>query len=252
MIFGTAVHKILEGPDTATVRHEVKIQTKLTLPDGRTVWVCGTVDEEEILADEIHLSDNKTCKAVQTGFKDKESYENQLRVYSFIGDYLASGKPVRLFLRYYVKDFSPKDVGTEVFGNPYPECAYVVSEVSPKTADEVQDYLVSRLLDHLDNPERPCTLSERCFGNENRIEWALKVEGRIYKSGKKAGLPNNEAVKVFRAKDGDTEQDAIAFIGTLRPAEQMVASIETRNADIRCVYYCNVKSVCPYAMSRGY
>lgn len=255
VIFGTALHLVVEGEDDETHFFENKFARTYELEDGRKAVVCGTIDEMEVTDTDRIISDNKTAKVTQALFETKkdDTYAKQLNVYGDIsGGQDDTVRALTLRLRCYLKDHSPKDVHTQLYGRDYPSAPFHMEEVEVWDREEVRDFIRARIQDHLDNPVRPCTEAERCFGNTHKIEWAVMVDGRVYKSGKKAGEPNTSAVKIFKRSDGFTQQDAINFINTLPPEEQIQARVDERNSDIRCKYYCSVVSICPYAQSRGY
>ena len=233
MMFGTACHKLMEGPDTETIKHEVQLSAMFTV-NGQKVLVVGTTDEVEQLVEAWKISDNKTCVVSSSVFDDKESYVEQLNDYAYLSGLMDDpDRGMLLLLRYYVKDFSPKNVGSQVFGRPYPEAAYLESPVPVWPKQVIEDKIVSRIKDHLENPNRVCTPQERNFGTMPKIVVAKKG--------------NSGWRKISKSPDFNTEEEAEAF----SQQQDGNTRVEIRG-DIRCKFYCRSKSVCPYAKSKGY
>lgn len=234
MIWGTLMHALLEGPDTETRKHERKVVREYELDDGTVVQLCGTIDQTD--TDEIiEISDNKTCVAKNSGYDDKDSYVHQLQTYSEVGGFLDDGRRVQLKLRYFIKDFSPKSAGKPLFPRSqklYPPCPYYESLVPTAPQEQVRQYIKSRINDHLQNPERVCTPSERNF--DCKVEYAVMVKGR------------DRAVKLC-----STEMEAQDLIEQMPADKRSLAFVEIRG-DMRCKWYCEVVTVCPYAQSKGY
>jgi hypothetical protein len=232
MLFGTSLHTMVEGEDTETVKFECRVSQLFDLGgDIGKVQVVGTIDELRLL--ESIIFDNKTSQVSSAGYPVDSGYVLQLNIYAYMAELLdAEVKPkARLFLRYFYKDWTAAHASRD---SEYPQTMLAEKEVVRMTKEVVEQELLVRLTDHLSNPDRPCTQSERCFGRTD-ITYAVM------------GAKKDRAMRVFSSMD-----EAQTFMAELPPAKREGASIDVRGTDSRCKLYCDVRSVCSYAQGMGY
>lgn len=240
MLFGTACHALLEGADSETVKYESKHSAEFPLIDGTVVIVCGTIDEieEGISGCMSILSDNKTAVASNMGYDVRESYVRQLQIYSVISGAIDRPDPPKLQDRFYIKDWSPKKVGTQVYGKPYPDAPYIVKTVPTAPKTEVVKYIYARIQDYIDNPKRICTPTERNFG--------IPAKFTITAMGSQGYR------KVAGTMDYPDEASASQKMQELQVANPSKQYKIRLTGDMRCEYYCTSKSVCAYALKMNY
>jgi hypothetical protein len=229
MLFGTSLHAMVEGEDTEEIMFECQVSQVIDFGgDIGKVQVVGTIDEIRIPLNT--LVDNKTSQVSSANYPIDENYILQLNIYGYIVGFTSIPKP-RLFLRYFYKDWTAAHASRD---SEYPQTMLVEKEVPVMSREKVEKELKIRLIDHLCNPDRPCTHAERCFGR-NDITYAVM------------GPKKDRAIRVFPTLD-----EAETFRSTLPPVKREGASIDVRGTDSRCKLYCDVRSVCSYAQGMGY
>lgn len=224
MLFGTAVHALLEGTDTEDIQFETKTTKEISIADVGNVIVAGTVDEFN--SKDCIVTDNKTSQTFSAAHPVDEDYQWQVNIYAYLLGILPHCK---LFIRYFYKDWAASKAS---YTADYPDSMIQERAVLTKSIEEVEDYLYSRIVDHLCSPNRPCTDAERSFGKG--ITFAVM------------GPNKARALRVF-----DNMHDAMEYAERLQ-RQKKPCNIVERADDSRCRLYCESKSVCPYAQSKHY
>jgi len=245
VMFGTAFHKLCEGKNSKTRLYEFKVAHRFDLP-GKLFDLFGSIDELE-LDKVITIIDNKTCVASNVPY-EKPDYVMQLNIYKYLLQNYYPDNDIRLKLRYFIKDYSPKKKAQTLdrfskYSYKYknaeslPDSAVYYVDVPSYSNDEIEKFIFSRIEDHLSNPRRVCSDKERLT---TYPEYAVMISGQ-----KKS------------AKNCETHDQAQMFISNLDYSLASKAFIELRqpdkcDVDMKCQFYCKVRSVCPYAQSKGY
>lgn len=246
LLFGTVFHELCEGESSEDILYEKKVSRSFEYK-GNMYWVHGTVDEIELI-ETLLLTDNKTCLITNLGY-DKTDYEDQLNVYKHLLGRDIDTEGGKLRIRYFIKDLTASKRDSELSrcsqGSPawykaqqIPACAIHYVDVPVYSEDRIKELIMDRIADHIDNPERPCTATER---------WDRAPKHAVMLTG------NKTAKRLL-----STAEEAQQYIAIqLKPKDQNRSFIELRQPaayqrDMRCQYYCQVKSVCPYAKSKGY
>ena len=253
MLFGTVLHEMCEGLDTATHKYETKVQKWFEV-DGKKYLVSGTIDEINEVGDWLIVTDNKTCLVSNLAY-DKEDYFWQLNIYrNLLQPNLASlgfseDLPVSLWLRFFIKDLTAshkaKSIARTSPGSQdhqkaldLPDSPLTHMKVPSYSTDVIEKKITDSIRGFVNDPFRMCTSEERW---DSVPSYAVMVRGK------------KRAVRVF-----STEQEAVRHISTKLPAKDVLLSyVETRSPqpwerDKKCQYYCAAKSVCSYAKAQGY
>ncbi len=228
MLFGSAVHEMLKGTSDDYVRFEHQHIRPLEFDDTGKVYLGGTVDEEYLQED--MLIDNKTAQIASRMYPIDQKYVAQVNIYAYLsGLYERTNNP-RLFIRYFYKDWTKANESRD---RDYPPCMVEMRAADVWGLEATLEYIHARLLDHLHTPDRICTPEERNFNESPK--YALYVGRR------------DRAYRVY-----DTRAEAEAALAQLPAVRQAQAEIICRQADRKCRNYCRVRSVCPYALQKGY
>lgn len=225
---GTAVHELMEGKDTDDVVYECGVGKEFDI-DGQRVWVVGTADEYR--PQENKLIDVKTAGIYSNNYPIDETYIQQVNIYAFLLGMFDQETDPRLYIRYWYKDWTKAQAAVK---EGYPPCAVQVRAVLPMSVEEVETLIIERLKDHLFEPDRLCTSEERAFGG---AQWSVV----------KKKDPQGRAVRNF-----DTRQEAEEWYLGQTMEKQMDLMVTHRGKDTQCKMYCDVRTVCPYAIEQGY
>jgi len=226
LIFGTAVHSILEQSQEAD--HEFK-EERLKVAIGEYV-LSGQFDLYDTNTGIV--KDYKTCSVWKLVFGDFHDWRKQLLIYGWMlrktGFEVKGGQIVAL-----LKDHSKRDAK---FKADYPK--YPVETVSFRFTEEdfmeIEEFLFSKFneikeCEQMSDDVLPiCTMEER------------------YNSGNKYAVMKNGRKTALRVLD--TMQDAEEW-----KKANSGDSIEIREGeDKKCIDYCAVAPFCSYAKARGY
>ena len=226
LIFGTAVHSILEQSQEAD--HEFK-EERLKVAIGEYV-LSGQFDLYDTNTGIV--KDYKTCSVWKLVFGDFHDWRKQLLIYGWMlrktGFEVKGGQIVAL-----LKDHSKRDAK---FKADYPK--YPVETVSFRFTEEdfmeIEEFLFSKFneikeCEQMSDDVLPiCTMEER-YNSGNK--YAVMKKGR---------------------------KTALRVLDTMEEAEEWKNlnggdSIETREGeDKKCIDYCSVAPFCSYAKARGY
>ena len=224
MVFGTAVHNIMEGNQTHEELAEDYLKVKLA--NGYTI--SGKYDLFNIVTHE--LTDYKTCSVWKIKFKDFEDWKKQLLIYSWMIEQMGI-KVNKAKITAFIKDYSKSDYRlAQLKGEYYPE-AQIINidfEFSKEDLVEIEQWIIKRFKDiesfeKLTDDEIPtCSEEERWYSG---TKYAVKKGNNI------------KALKLF-----DNKQDA----------EEMAANDPTlwveerKGIDRKCMDYCNTCKFCKY------
>ena len=226
MIFGTAVHSILEKSQEAD--HEFK-EERLKVEIGDYV-LSGQFDLFDTQTGIV--KDYKTCSVWKLVFGDFQDWRTQLLIYGWmlrkIGFEVKGGEIAAL-----IKDHSKRDAKIKA---DYPK--YPVQAISFRFVEEdftaIEEFLFAKFneikeCEQMSDDELPiCTMEER------------------YNSGNKYAVMKNGRKTALRVLD--TMQDAEEW-----KKANSGDSIEIREGeDKKCIDYCAVAPFCSYAKGRGY
>jgi len=231
MMFGTAFHKLCEGETTSTVAYEQRVNICIAEDNGVPECnIFGTIDETLLIDPNMtHIKDNKTGMISHMNYPVKTDYQWQLNIYRILLGAMVPEDHFKLFVRMFLKDFTTIGAARD---HTKPQCMMQTREVAVKLRNEVFAFIANRIIDHTAQPERPCTMEERNFGS---VKFAVERRDR------------KRALRVT-----DNYADALTYFNQMKPAAQSKAAINRRAEDIKCKYYCQVVSVCPYAQQAGY
>ena len=217
--------------------------------NGQKVIVYGTLDELEFIDNSLLFTDNKTCLMSNLGY-DKPEYDEQLNTYLHLlrADYKDLPSSAKMRLRYFIKDWTPSKKLNALAraANPYtknkaelmPDSSIFYKEVPVYDEVDIDRIITNHINDHLENPERVCTASERW---DTLPKIAVMLTGN--KTAKKICVTKEEAQQYIATKLNEKDQKRSY-------TEERMPGAHER--DKRCQLYCQVKSVCPYAKEKGY
>jgi len=186
--------------------------------------VVGKID---VINDDV-LADYKCTSVASSFYPIKDEYIAQLNTYCWmLTQERKESKdtiPIR-YLRLYniYRDWRVRDAQTQ---ENYPKIPFETIDVPKWTEEQQQNYILSRLDDHNNNPHRMCT-SEECWASETT--YAVKTKGKK-RAERVKGLTSKEHAENWMNKTGRGDYVEV------RPGEKR-----------RCSHYCPVRSVCPYA-----
>tara|TARA_Y100000401_G_scaffold3282_1_gene2333 strand:- start:190 stop:942 length:753 start_codon:yes stop_codon:yes gene_type:complete len=215
-LFGTAVHKILEGSE-----HPDYITEERLFCDVQGARLSGQIDIQHIQKDGSRvLQDYKTRKAY--GVMNNDSDEKQLNIYAYLAqrnDIKVSGLQIINF----IKDWSKRDAER----NPdYPPHDIHIQDIKLWPFDEAERFVEERIQAHqaaLSGDLPDCTDEERWLRDE---KFAVMKEKRV------------RAVRVF-----DSQMEAESFISAQKDADKH--SIDHRRGmPLRCMEFCDVSGYC--------
>ena len=218
-VFGTAVHKILEGEGA----NEFSEEFMSFEVDG--VIVTGRIDNYNMK--EGVISDFKTCSVWKVKFQIFDDWRKQGLIYAWL--LLKNGFEVKTcrFIAM-IKDHSKRDAKRE---SSYPLCPIYVYEfpVTKMDLDEIETFIrekvavYKRYQEAADDDIPPCTSEER---------WAKPTKHAVMKTG------NKRAVRIMDTRD---------------EAEKLAADLgknhytETRPGEsTRCMDYCSCCEFCNF------
>ena len=215
-LFGTAVHKILEGSE-----HPDYITEERLFCDVHGARLSGQIDIQHIQKDGSRvLQDYKTRKAY--GVMNNDSDEKQLNIYAYLAqrnDIKVSGLQIINF----IKDWSKRDAER----NPdYPPHDIHIQDIKLWPFDEAERFVEERIQAHqaaLSGELPDCTDEERWLRDE---KFAVMKEKRV------------RAIRVF-----DSQMEAESFISAQKDADKH--SIDHRRGmPLRCMEFCDVSGYC--------
>lgn len=226
MIFGSAVHKILEeSQETETQLKENRLE--VDMPNGYTL--SGIFDLYDDSTGTV--TDYKTASVWKVIYDEWDDYRKQLLIYCWMlrsmGFDAHTGEIVAM-----LKDHSKSKAK---FDKDYPQHPVVVKrwEFTDDDMDEIGSWLIARFYEieaaeQLSDDELPiCSPEER---------WAKPDKYAVIKNN------NKRATKVF-----DTEEDAHMFTDFhSRNCKDKFAIEHRPGSDGKCEGYCNVREFCSY------
>ena len=226
MLFGTAVHKLLEDADKKAMADKIEINDDLkTLADFETkkkqyrlleqrmymsvggVVISGQTDKYNPMLQVI--DDYKTTSVYKVMMDDKDDWENQMNVYTLLLEH--NGHPVKeANIQAFLKDWKAYDYAKDKSGK-YPPIPFKKETFKLWDRLDTLEFLIKRIRLHqsvegiIDAKElyekAPCTPKDR---------WANKpTEYRVFKDGATRATNNG----VFTMKTGAKEA-ADAFLTT--------------------------------------
>lgn len=218
-LLGTAVHFVV---DKASPAHNV---SELRLHCHRFgLKISGQIDAVD---SDGFLDDYKVTSVWSFLLGDKPEWEAQLNLYDLLCRENAipvrSGLRIIAILRDWKKSEKLKDPAR------YPDTPIRIQPVRRWTAEEQEDYLLSRIELHtapldLDSPAAACTASER---------WQSPDRWAVMKGG------NKRASKVC-----DSESEAVDYIAAQGGGSYRIEKRASRPT--RCLDYCECRQWCPF------
>lgn len=221
-ILGTGVHKAFESVDTNedTEQHiEYQLTDKIT--------ISGKYDRVENYV----LQDYKTAKVSKVQKEDFDDYKSQALIYAWLrhknGLYTSRAE-------FYIimKDWS---LMRAIKDASYPKCGIYVwtYDIQPSDLTEIETRIIRRatsINEHLNTPDDKlplCNERDRWFTGD---KYAVMRDGGF------------KAIKIY-----DDRAEAENHING-----KSDLYIEVRNGqNMRCEHYCDVRSVCPFALNMG-
>ena len=214
VLFGSAVHKLLEDNDNENVEKEVKMEL-----DFNGYIIVGKFDRRDLKNQLIEDYKTGTVSKVTKG--DFEDYRKQGLAYAWMTFKLTNILIRKLKFYILLKDYSKLK---STISTNYPSNAIYIWEYDIKDSDyEYIEKYIKDKLDSLKNDNNACTDEERWF------------TGNKYAVYKKVG--DKRAFKTF-----DNEEDAHKCI-----SEELngTGEIEIRKGEyIKCKFYCNCSKFC--------
>lgn len=218
MVFGTAVHKVLESADKSGYA-EMKLEQEII--DGYVLTgICDLFNEQEHT-----VEDYKTCSVWKIIHKDFDDWRKQGLAYVWLlmkkGYYVS-----RLRFHALIKDWSNNDAK---FNKDYPKHPIWTWEYEIKVSDlkEIEEFINVKFHDIIINENKGDSELPVC---SQRERWNDGNKYAVIKKGQK------KAVRVF-----DNEDEARAL------ATELNANIETRKGeDRKCLNYCLACKFCSY------
>ena len=226
LIFGSAVHKIIEEADkTGFAEYELE---ELILDDYYFTGICDLYDKENFC-----VQDWKTTSVWKIIHQEFEDWRKQGLMYAWLlrkkGHYVG-----KLKFNALLKDWSPTDAK---FKSDYPQHPIYIWEhdITESEMQEIESFILTqfkalRVCEKLPDDMLPiCSLEER---------WNLGDKYAVYKTGRKT------AVKIC-----DTEEEAHQAITDLCGG---IGEIQVRKGeDKKCENYCLCKEYCSYWRSKN-
>jgi hypothetical protein len=249
MFFGTVLHKMCEGEETDIKKYELALSSVFTV-DGINYQLNGTIDEVELMIEELGIevdivivTDNKTCLLRNLGY-EKPEYNLQLNIYTHLlrrTNKFTKKTIYKLRIRYFIKDWTSGSLQKEL--DKYPDDFAVwlegnkVAKKSCKTYEEAVQFI----------PTLSAKLQARASivprdRSAKRAEIAKQIPDSPIHIVDVPVMPETEI--------DDYIHNRIKY-HVEKPNETCLPSERWSN-DVRCRHFCDVKSVCPYAQSKGY
>lgn len=225
MLFGKAIHKILEDAEPSALTESAYVMDCLG-------WKIGCVVDRLVLRPDNVLQDYKVCSVWKLILGDFADWEQQLNLNAHIVQ--ANGIAVdKLEIIAILRDWSQTKADRE--GKDYPQTVVVKVGVDMWSKDIADAFMHVRtqLHKHAASGDVPfCTDSERWLRGE---KWACMKKGR------------KSAVRVL-----PSEADARDYLYSQNLHEDANYSVVHRPGTYtRCESYCPVRTVCPQWASGG-
>jgi hypothetical protein len=240
MMFGTVLHKMCEGEETDLKKYELPLSATFMV-DGIEYQLNGTVDEMELDEEFVLVTDEKTCLLRNLGYP-KPEYNLQLNIYKHLAsDQFHPDTKYKLRIRYFIKDWTSGSLQKEL--DKYPDDFAVWCEgnkkatKSCKTMEEAVQFIP--------------TMSVK-----QQARASVKPRDQSAKRAEiKASIPDSP-VHIVDVPVMSPEEIEAYIVGRIQyhianPNETCLES-ERWNNDVRCRHFCDVVSVCPFAISKGY
>jgi hypothetical protein len=227
-LMGTMVHQILEQADSSSIR-EKRLKAGF-IHRGELVNITGQFDRLCLLSGGV-LQDWKTMSVWEHIFGLREDRIQQLNLYRW----LAMANDIRVTKLQAVGLFRDWRV-SELNRRPddYPRSQVAVYDIPLWDFGDIEDLIEQRLDVHWDETSQ-CSPEDRWYDGDT---WAVSKEGQ------------KRALKLFKAKEGKTLQDADDWMRDQKDADQLF--IELRHGrNRRCEdrgdgsSYCPVSEFCP-------
>ena len=221
MIFGTATHAVLENTEKSDGEFR---EERLKMPIGGAVLT----GKSDVYKDGI-ITDYKTCSVWKVIKEDFEDWEKQLRLYTLLWKSVGCDvKGCRIVAM--MKDHSKTKAKLEA---DYPDLpvAVIEFEFTDEEIEETRSWAEGRInellaLRNVPDAKLPLCTPEERFNDGDKYA--------VMKNGRK------RAIKLF-----DNYDDAVKACDN-----GLGDYVETRKGtDVKCLDYCMVRSVCPYAQS---
>ena len=217
MLLGSGVDTILSDTNVKDTITQRRMEEML---DGHLI--VGVAD----VVNDTRIEDYKATSVYSFLLGDKPEWTAQLNSYSWL--LLTERKrknistPItQLRIQAILRDWKYSDK----FKKDYPPIAFQVVDIDLWPFEKSEDYLWSRLQDHLNNPKRECTSEEKW---QTDTTYAVK---------------NPAVKKAYRVLP--TELEAQKWIEN---SGKTGLYIEKRIGEAKkCMHYCAVRSTCPYA-----
>jgi len=210
-----ALVKKCAGPwDLVRVKLEYESEYGLTLV-GKPDWI-NVLDKK--------LVDLKYTSVWSSLRGEKDEWIKQVNVYDWLVRKITGGRIEigALEIHVIMRDW----VTTKAGQGDYPKMPVKVFKIDRWSEKEQEDFIMSRLEDHVNNPMRECTPDEK---------WQTANSYAVMKKGQK------RAVRVL-----SSEAEALQYMKE-RKLSNKTYSIEKRPGACRkCEQYCAVKEFCPF------
>lgn len=216
MLFGTAVHKVLEDN---TTDQDIETEIKMEIPISNSILV-GKFDRRNLK--EQLIEDYKTCTATKISKQNFEEDRIQGLAYAYM-TYIKTGILIKK-LKFYnlIKDWSKLkcSIGSNYPSNPIYVWEY---DIQDSDYDFIKDYITKKIKSLESDSYDDCSDDDR---------WYTGTKYAIYK---KAG--DKRAAYV-----SDSEEDAHNYITNQCNG---AGEIQIRKGEyIKCKYYCNLSKFC--------
>ncbi len=237
-IYGIAVDKYLRQFESDVILS----QFKLELYFDKGITLVGVPDR--ICLDKSFIGDYKFWKVASLRFEQTDAIA-QLNIYRYLCKKLHNWGIEKLYIHPMLKDWRILPNWQKKNERDYPKCRIPTFELPVWTYDQTELFIQDKLIDHLNNPYRPCTSEEK---------WQSETTYALKKKGKKQAV-----IASFAGSGGEkkflTENDCISEAKKTKKIKKWPTNgyyVEARIGECRkCLNYCPVRSVCEFAQKLG-
>ena len=229
-ILGTAVHAILErmGGAEKGIITEQRVFKKIKLPNGKDVVLSGAIDRSE----NGKIKDFKITKvwAVTHGLKEDWKYQGNIyaRLLNSIDIDVES-----IEIEALLKDWSIRDLAIAYKkGDYYPQTQIEVVPIPKLPAEEVDRFVVERIMIHEEAKQLPDWDLPECTEEER---WCRDSRYIVKKKDSERALP--------KAGNFSSHADAAEFLEVRKDVDECEI-VFREGVSKRCESYCPVKHLC--------
>lgn len=228
-MLGTAFHKYLEEhlPDKGQVA-----ERKFEYEIEQGIMLVGKADVSggsDTVIESKTIEDYKLMAAFSYVFDKTDYFEKQLNILRWLAWKVDRVVIEKLIIHIFIKDWT----FYESQKNPdYPKSRYIRQEIKCWSFEETEKYVFERIALHKDK-------NYKC---DDTDKWVKLEKWAVMKKG------TEKAMRLL-----DTEEDAMNYISSkkldVEYNKQNIYIVQRKTEAKRCMSFCNVRSVCPYAQS---